>query len=247
MDREPFENVTDEPPGADRTGRAADRLFRRFAEMINSGELREGDTLPPEREIVEAYGVSRTVVREAVQALANRGLVEARPRFRPVVRRPSFDAAFETVDTVVGRLLAEPQGIRNLFETRIMIEVGLARQAALEATKADLQALKGALEANRAAIADSERFYETDKGFHAVLYQIPHNPVLMSIHKAYVTWLAPQWSKMPRLPDRNAHNYQAHKAIYDAILMRDPDGAEAASRAHLDDAWAQVRETFDFA
>ena len=71
-------------------GRAADDLFRTFEQLINSGALVDGQPLPPEREIVETYGVSRTVVREAVLALANKGLVEARPRFRPVVRKPTF-------------------------------------------------------------------------------------------------------------------------------------------------------------
>lgn len=225
-------------------GRAADDLFRRFAEMIKSGALRAGDPLPPEREIVETYGVSRTVVREAVLALANKGLVEARPRFRPVVRKPSFDTAIGTMDSVVSRLLVEPGGVKNLFDTRIMVEAALARQAATDAGRDDIAAMKQALEANEAAIADSERFYRTDIGFHAVLFEVPRNPVLLAVHKAYTTWLAPQWSKMPRLPDRNRANFEAHKAIYDAILMRDADRAEAALRTHLAAAWDQVRRTF---
>ena len=227
-----------------RSGRAADDLFRIFEEMIGRGDLPEGAPLPPEREIVETYGVSRTVVREAVQALANKGLVEARPRFRPVVRKPSFDSAFDAVETVIRRLLSEPEGVRNLFETRIMIEAALVRQAATEAKKEDLKALKDALAANGEAIDDSELFYRTDMAFHEVLYSIPRNPVLLAVHKAYTSWLAPQWSKMPRLPDRNRQNHKAHSAIYEAILMRDPDGAEAALRTHLDNAWTQVCKSF---
>ena len=232
------------PVGDAKAGRAADDLFRRFAEMINSGALRDGDPLPPEREIVETYGLSRTVVREAVLALANRGLVEARPRYRPVVRKPTYDTAFETVDNVVARLLSQPDGVKNLFDTRIMIEAALVRQAATEAGKDDIAALKQALEANEAAIEDSELFYRTDIAFHSVLYQIPQNPVLPAVHKAYTTWLALHWSQMPRLPERNRANFKAHKAIYEAILMRDADAAEAALRAHLANAWTQVRETF---
>ncbi|WP_157772680.1 FCD domain-containing protein, partial [Pseudoponticoccus marisrubri] len=45
-------------------------------------------------------------------------------------------------------------------------------------------------------------------------------------------------------PDRNRANYEAHAAIFEAILMRDPDAAETCLRDHLDRAWAQVRETF---
>ena len=227
------------------TERAADKLFRYYVEQIRSGTLREGATLPPEREIVETHRVSRTVVRETVQALANKGLVEARPRFRPVVRRPDFDTAFDTVDTIVRELLAGPEGVKNLFDTRIMIEVSLVRGAARAASQNDLAALKAALSANEAAVRDNALFFRTDVAFHGVLYQMSRNPLLMSVHRAYANWLSPQWTKMPRSPERNAKNFQAHKAVYEAACAQDANLAEDVLRAHLDDAWTQVRETFD--
>lgn len=228
-----------------RHGRAADDLVRRFASMIHSGALQDGKPLPPEREIVETYGVSRTVVREAVLALSNKGLVEARPRHRPVVRRAGYDTAFSTVNDVVTRLLTEADGVKNLFDTRVMIEASLVRQAAIDATKDEIAALKQALDANETAIGDSELFYRTDVGFHAVLYDFPQNPLVKSMHRAYTTWLAPYWSQMPRLPERNRANFEAHKRIFDGILLRDPDAAERALRAHLAAAWGQVRENMD--
>lgn len=228
-----------------RPGRAADDLIRIFEGKIAAGELREGMPLPPEREIVQDYGVSRTVVREAVTAMANRGMIIARPRFRPVVAPPSYESALDTLDGVVPRLLGQPGGVRNLFQTRILLESALVREAAKSASKVDLAALKTALAANEAAIEDSEAFYQTDTAFHAVLYEISGNPVFPALHKAYTSWLGPHWSAMPRLPERNRANYAAHKAIFDAILMRDPDAAEDALRRHLDAAWQQVRATFE--
>ena len=227
-----------------RDARAADELFEALSAKIYSGELREGDALPPEREIVRQYGVSRTVVREAVLSLANKGLVQARPRYRPVVSRPSYDTAFEAIESVVGRLLMLPGGVRNLFDTRILIEASLVRQAASDARKEDIQALKDALDANGQAVDNSDQFYKTDTEFHGVLYQIPRNPVLPAIHRAYTAWLAPQWAKMPRQPERNRLNHKLHAEIFEAILMRDPDAAEAALRAHLSNAWDQVCQTF---
>ncbi|MEM7059503.1 MAG: FCD domain-containing protein [Pseudomonadota bacterium] len=236
--------MTDSSETCQPIGRAADDLFLTFEEMINSGSLADGQALPPEREIVETYGVSRTVVREAVLALANKGLVEARPRYRPIVRKPSYDTAFETVENVVGRLIKQRDGVKNLFDTRIMIEAGLVRQAALEATKVDIAALRAALDRNGEAINDSEQFYQTDMAFHAVLYEVPRNPVLPAIHKAYTSWLAPHWSQMPRQFARNQGNHAAHTAIFEAILARDPDTAEASLRSHLSDAWSQVEAEF---
>ena len=92
---------------------------------------------------------------------------------------------------------------------------------------------------------ESDRFYETDMAFHSVLYTIPKNPILPALHKAYTGWLADHWKQMPRLPERNRQNFQAHSAILDGILNRDPDAAEDALRRHLTDAWEQVRATFD--
>lgn len=224
--------------------RAADHLVSVFEDQIRSGDLAEGDMLPPEREIVQAYGVSRTVVREAVLALSNKGLVEARPRYRPVVVKPGADAALTVVESIVGQLLGQPGGVRNLFDLRIMMEAALVREAALQATRDHIQQLKDALAANKAAIDNSEAFFRTDTAFHGVLFQIPHNPVLPSIHRAYTTWLAPQWTQMPRMPQRNQRNYEAHKRIYEAILHRDPDLAETELRSHLAAAWEQVSMTF---
>ncbi len=228
----------------DGSKRAADALFAIYEKQILDGKLKDGQPLPPEREIVETHGVSRTVVREAVLALANRGLVEARPRYRPVVRTPDYDAALQAVGSVAARLLTIPGGVRNLFDIRIMMEAALVRDAATKADREHLSALKQALDANEAAIDVSKVFFETDIAFHNVLYQIPGNPILPSIHKAYTDWLSVHWTQMPRNPDRNRINFRAHRAIFQAILMRDADAAEAALRSHLDAAWSQVSETF---
>ncbi|WP_146343779.1 FCD domain-containing protein [Phaeobacter marinintestinus] len=224
--------------------RAADDLFRILERKISSGELEEGAPLPPEREIVQTYGVSRTVVREAVLALSNKGLVEAKPRFRPIVRKPSADTALETIESLVRRLLVQPNGVKNLFDTRILVEAALVREAAVKANKSDIANLKTALDANLEAISDNDAFYRSDMAFHAIFFDISGNPLLPAIHRAYTAWLAPQWKQMPRMADRNRTNYDSHKAIFDAILMRDPDAAEAALRRHMTDAWTQVQMTF---
>ncbi|WP_226781441.1 FCD domain-containing protein [Oceaniglobus trochenteri] len=226
------------------TGRAADSVVRRLSAKIQAGEYSDGTPLPPERLLMEEFGISRTVVREAVQALSKQGLLEARPRHRPIVRKPGYDAAISALETVVSHLLKNAGGVKNLFDTRILVESALVRQAAQQAQRDDIAALKAALEANEAAIDDSDEFYRTDRAFHALLYEIPRNPVLPALHKAYVTWLAPQWSRMPRLHERNKANHGAHVQILDGILMRDPDAAEEALRRHLEQAWTQVCETF---
>jgi DNA-binding FadR family transcriptional regulator len=225
-------------------GRAADTIVARIEARIASGELVDGKFLPVERELMEEYAASRTVVREAIARLASRGLLELRPRYRPVVRRPGFDAALSAASGVVGHLMAQTGGVKNLYETRVFLEAALVRNAALHARKEDIAALQRAHHANERAIPDSQTFYTTDVAFHAVLYEVPRNPVFPAIHRAFTAWLAPHWQKMLRSPERNRINFLSHREIWSAIVERDPDAGERALQSHLSAAWEYVRGTF---
>ncbi|PRY26472.1 GntR family transcriptional regulator [Aliiruegeria haliotis] len=225
-------------------GRASDLIVERLQEMILSGELAHNTPLPSERELMERYSASRTVIREAVATLASRGFLEAKPRFRPIVRKPGYDTALNSVGSIVELLLQQDGGIASLFESRVFVERGLVRDAALMATREDIAALKDALAANGQAVGDSERFFQTDAAFHGVLYQVPRNPIFPTLHDAYTSWLHPHWAQMANMPERNEMNYASHQAIYAAITERDPDAAEAALVQHLTTSWEHVRDTF---
>ena len=225
--------------------RAADAVVARVESRIISGELADGAFLPAERELMAEYGISRTVAREAVARLASRGLIEARHRYRPVVRRPGYDAALSAASGVVSHLLGQNSGVKKLYDMRGFLEAALVSNAALHARKDDIGALRSALAANEAAIPDSQLFYATDVAFHAVVYDIPGNPVFPAVHRAFTLWLSPHWERMLRSPERNRINYLSHRSIFEAIVDRDPDAAERALQNHLGAAWEYVRGTFD--
>ena len=163
---------------------------------------------------------------------------------RPIVKRPDCETVLGMLGSVVKHLIGQSGGVRQIFDLRILVEASLVRSAALYATKDDIHNLRAALAANKSCISDSNAFYDTDMAFHEVLYTIPKNPLLLAIHKSFNEWLDWHWRQMPRLQDRNAKNYQSHEDIFNAILNRDPDEAEAALRGHLDNAWEQVQNTF---
>ena len=224
--------------------RAADTIVADIERQIASGVLKGAAPLPSERELMEEFGASRTVIREAITALSNRGLIETRPRFRPIVRQVGYDTVIDTTGPVIRQLLHDQSGVKNLYDTRIFIERGLVRDAAEKASREDIQALKSALQANRDSLGCSQAFFRTDIAFHSVLYQIQSNPIFPAVHEGFVSWLSPQWQQMERLPEHDQRNYDAHTAIYQAILERDPDAAEKALVAHLTAAWEFVRSTF---
>ncbi|WP_299473979.1 FCD domain-containing protein [uncultured Roseibium sp.] len=224
--------------------RAADVIVTALEARITSGELENDKPLPPERDLMEEFGTSRTVVREAISSLANRGLIELRPRFRPIVRKPDYGTLLSATGTIVRYLLNEPGGVQNLYQSRVFIERGLVRDAALNATKENISDLKAALLANEKALDHSEEFFRTDIAFHGVLYRIGNNPIFPAMHEGFTSWLSPNWARMTRSDDHNRSVYLDHKAIYDAILERDPARAEEALIAHLSAAWSYVEETF---
>ncbi|OAN96454.1 FCD domain-containing protein [Sulfitobacter geojensis] len=224
--------------------RAADSVISDLEQRILSGELLDGAPLPAERHLMETFSASRTVIREAILALSNRGLIESKPRFRPIVRKPDYKTVLNATGKIVQNLLTETGDVKNLYDSRVFIERGLVREAAAAATRDDIADLKTALAANQAAIPDSAAFYDTDVAFHGVLYRVPKNPIFPAIHIGYTAWLAPHWDKMLRSPERNELNYHAHEAILAAIMERDPDAAEDALKSHLDSAWEHVRTTF---
>jgi DNA-binding FadR family transcriptional regulator len=223
---------------------AVSRVADGILAAIERKELKPGDRLPPERELMLRFGVSRPVVREAIARLVTRGFILTKPGHRPLVQHQSYDQIFSTLGNVVSRIISDEDGIHSLFSLRVFIEAALVRHAASAAREKDIEDLKEALAANFGAIGESERFYATDIALHAVLYRIPGNPILPVIHSAYVEWLAGPWLKMPRNTEINQMNYVAHEAIVSAIIRRDADEAERLLRSHLTTAWQFVRATF---
>jgi len=161
-----------------------------------------------------------------------------------VVRKPDYEAAMDSLSRMVGHLMRDQDGVRDLFDSRIFMEAALARHAAKSARKQDIDDLRLALERNRSAIGDRDAFYATDVAFHGVLYRIPRNRVYPAIHHAYVEWLMGHWAAMEQAADVDRLNHAGHAAIFEAILDRDPDAAETAVRRHLEVAWEFVRSTF---
>lgn len=245
--------MRDEQQGADVSalraarGHVADTLKRQLTEMIWSGALVAGERLPPERALMQRFGVSRSVVREAINELSSRGLLKTRPGFRPIVSKPDYGTAMTSMGTVVSKLIADdPDGMRNLFETRMFLEAALARKAAVSARREDIQRLETALARNREAIGTRGQFEMTDAAFHHALYEIPRNPVFPIIHRAYVAWLYDHWRQIETTEKIDRMNYGGHEAIFTAIVDRDPEEAERAVERHLTMAWEQVRATFAF-
>ena len=210
------------------------------AEIV-SGGLAVGSLLPAEPELCARFGVSRTVVREAVKLLSSKGLIRTGSGTGTWVL-PTDEWNF--LDPMVFAWVRDSndaeRAIEHLFSFRNAVEPEAAAEAARKASLEQLYALESALEMMSAAKDDFAKWIEADIAFHTALY-IASNNVFM----APLANLFRQYFKMSfRVSSSNQHHQhclQEHRDVFEAIRSRDPEKAHDAVRILLKQAGEDVR------
>ncbi len=213
--------------------RLSDRLAVLLGQQIDSGALRPGDRLPTEQALALSYGVSRTVVREAVHQLRSRRLVVSRqgsgvfvaptPPHQPLEFDP---AVLDSVDAVV-----------HVVEVRRVLEAEMAALAAERATRAQVAAMRRALKAIDAAAAAGHDGVGEDLAFHRAIGEATGNPQFRALLGFLEQYLRAGMRITRANEARRVDFMQAvrleHRAIFDAIAARDPAMARRRAREHL--------------
>jgi GntR family transcriptional regulator, transcriptional repressor for pyruvate dehydrogenase complex len=218
-----------------RSSRLYEQIVQQVEESIHKGTLKPGDQLPPERELAEQFGVSRTAVREAVKALHEKGLVEAFPG------RGTFitDGTSYTIRQSLDRITRKGhEGFAYLAEVRAILEPEIAVLATSRVKEEDLQALREQVQVMDQARNDPDAFIEADLDFHLTLAEAAGNPIILSLIDSIVGLLREQRMGIFHVDGGPERGQYHHKRILDAIEHRDAAGAREAMRAHLQ----QVRE-----
>jgi len=211
----------------------SDEVAQHLERLIREGELVEADRLPSERELMRQYGVGRPSIREALLHLSKMGLVEVRSGERARITRPTPQFVIDALSGPARHMMSAPGGIHDFQSARMFFEIGLARNAAVNATAEDIESFREALETNRQSIGDLKSFERTDVDFHYVLAVITRNSIFTAIHAALAEWLLEQRrTTLAKGEDKKA--YDAHCEIFEAVAARDPDRSEAAMRKHLE-------------
>ena len=156
----------------------SDEVFARLKRMIESGELQPGDEMPSERTLMERFQVGRPAIREAMQALANMGLVEISHGERAKVLQLTAHSLLRQVDVAAKIMLAgSSDSLEHLKSARIFFELGMVREAAARAKPADIAALEETLARQKDCLGDSEAFINADMAFHTQIARISGNPI----------------------------------------------------------------------
>ena len=185
-------------------------------EMIAVGKYAPGQHLD-ETELAEAFGVSRTPIRETLIGLASRGLVVIRPRRGAVV------AEFG------------PQQLVEMFEVMSELEASCSRLAARRMTpmeQAALVAAHAACDAARTSL-EADEYYYKNEAFHEAIYTGSHNQFLIDQTRALYRRLRPYRRLQLRVRDRIATSYSEHGAVVEAILQGDGEKAAQLTRDHV--------------
>jgi GntR family transcriptional regulator, transcriptional repressor for pyruvate dehydrogenase complex len=210
--------------------RLSDQVLGRLIEMISSGEPPAGEALPSVVALSARFGVSTHVAREAIAALAARGLVRVRhgagvfvaPRER-----------WRLVDPEIMSLIGGEEALLHLFEVRQAFEVRMAAVAACRRTDADLAELAQAIAAG-APDRTVEEQSEADYRFHRALAGATHNPLFLPLLNAIVGPMRQYFRLSKAVPDTGSRTHQGHVEIYQRVSARDETGASAAMQAHLE-------------
>ena len=213
----------------------AHELVESLGDRIRDGQLTPGDKLPTEAAFMTEFGVSRTVVREAISKLQASGLVETRHGVGTFVVGMGDSSAFR----IAPEQLATLRDVVAMLELRIGLETEAAGLAAQRRTAQNLIAMRDALEVFTQAIESGRDSIAADFQFHQEITRATQNPHFASLMATLGTSIIPRARLDPAPPtdeERLAYLRRVnneHGSILDAIESQDVEAARAAMRTHL--------------
>ncbi|MCD4524539.1 FadR/GntR family transcriptional regulator [Nocardioides sp. cx-173] len=206
------------------------RLYEQVAEQITAwiadNNLREGDRLPPERELATRLGVSRATLSQALVALEVIGVVAVRHGDGTVLRGGGATRIVEAIRSHADRL-------PEIIETRDALETKIASLAATRRTDEDLARIDDALDAMADDIAAGGRGVEGDERFHGAVTAAAHSLLLARLMDEIGDLIKESRIESLSQPGRPRDSLAGHRAIADAIRAGDPAGAAEAMHEHV--------------
>ena len=212
--------------------RIHEEIVFKIKDMIEQGKLKTGDQLPTERELAEAFKVSRPSVREALRALESQGFLVSRQGDGTYVSQQPIELLIEPFASVI---LKEKFDQLELFEMRRLIEPQLAYLAAERATPAEIAEMEQLLYIQEQELANSETGPTPEKTLHDILFRAAKNKILISIMDSLMDSLAESRDKYLQLEGRPQKSLARHKDILAAIKIGDGELAANMMREHLEE------------
>jgi DNA-binding FadR family transcriptional regulator len=224
------------------TGTLGSRVAERLLAKIRQEGLQPGTRLPSEQNMAEHFGVSRTVIRDAIALLKSEGLIETRKGSGAYIRHPD-PAATLRADPLTQQSI---QSLLNLIEVREGIESETAALAAVRRSPGQLADIEHALRRIEESVAAGLDGVEEDAKFHQCIAVATGNPTWVRFVEMFAEPIRSA-VKVTRANEARREDFarqvqEEHERIVSAIAARDPEAARAAARAHMEQAARRVRE-----
>jgi len=208
------------------------RIAGHIGKEIAEGRIMSGDRLPTEHILAKTFGVSRSVVREAIAQLRNEGLVETRQGIGAFVTEAKGRGSIRIEQTA----LYDRESFRSLFQLRMPLEIEAAGLAAVHHTEADLSKLDDALALMTGAEKWTDQGIVADLAFHRALATATQNeyfPLFIGFIAEKISLAINAARATAVLEEIVEITIAEHVAIRDAVATRDPLKARASMRHHL--------------
>jgi DNA-binding FadR family transcriptional regulator len=237
--QETTRNGTPPPAWARRPANLARAVTADLVERIVRGVHPSGTSLPPEPILCETFSVSRTVVREAVKILQEKGLVQVRQGAGTMVTPPSMWDMLD--ELVLAATIAEDDSLAildDLVVTRRVLESDMANVAARVADRGTLDRLRALVDQMDELVDDHVRYHEHDRAFHDTVMQASGNRIARGVVRSLESQVANTARYMGRTERALCvASNQGHRRIYERIAAHDPEGAAEAMFTHITEAW----------
>ncbi|WP_199034824.1 FadR/GntR family transcriptional regulator [Glycomyces salinus] len=227
------------PAWARRPTNLAKAVTAELVQRIVRGDYPAGAPLPPEPALCQAFSVSRTVVREAVKILQEKGMVQIRQGAGTTVL-PSTE--WNMLDELVlGATIAEDESLSildDLVVTRRVLESDMAHVAARVADEEAIERMRELVDRMDGLVDDPSSYHEQDRAFHDTVMRASGNRIARAVVRSLESQVINTASYMGRT-ERSlcVASNEGHRRVYERIAARDAEGAGEAMFRHITDAW----------
>lgn len=202
----------------------ADIVEVRLREYLKKKSFRPGDALPKELELAEALGVSRNVLREALSRLRMLGMIETKKKRGMILARPDILGTFERV---LDPLIIDTETLQDIFELRLVLEMGLADLIYIRKTEKDIAELENI--AKKEVNHDNSFRIKNEIAFHGKLYEMSGNDTL----KRFQIMLLPIFDYVITLEKKPTRGKVNHMDLVQILKTGSKEDFKKGMEAHL--------------
>ncbi|AHF16452.1 FadR/GntR family transcriptional regulator [Niabella soli] len=215
----------------------ADMVELRLRQYLKKKAFKPGDALPKELELAEALDVSRNVVREALSRLRMLGMIESKKKRGMVLTEPDILGGFERV---MDPLLLEHKTLEDLFELRLVLEMGLADLLFTRKTKKDIEELESIVnkEINKVQKPFQVKY---EIAFHGKLYQMTGNDTFMRFQKILLPVFEYVVAEEQKVNGVAKVGSVTHRDLLELLKNGDPESFRKGMKEHLSPHFERVQ------